>query len=211
MSTPTGLGTGVTSNDSLGEWVNYPTTTSGTIAGVQGATVLTSLQAFPRSVTAVQFPAASDITNTRIWIAFTATAATLEGQDVPTVQTFGVRYAPATDGTAFFRLVSYDGTTVNTQTTTVAVTNGITYTIGFDGSSGTSVDVWINGVKAGTMSANLPAAATSLVPVASTTSSSATVENIKIKGFNGSNGCILFLLAGRRRRKGLKHVDREVA
>lgn len=80
----------------------------------------------------------------------------------PAIHIAGFRYYTSTDGTAFWRCVTKDGTTATVTTTTVAVTVDTAYTLRVDGRESGNVRFYINGILVATHTANLPGSSTPL-------------------------------------------------
>ena len=103
----------------------------------------------------------SDISSVRTWCGLFS--ATPFGSATPAISYVAFRYDTGSDGTAFWRTVSDNGSgspTVTTTSTAIAVSTK--YSMRIEVVSTSSVEFYINDVLAATHSATLPAGATDL-------------------------------------------------
>lgn len=110
-----------------------------------------------------RYQSGGTLTNGRWWIG--CFSATPMASDDPAVHGFGFRYATATDGTAFWRTWTNDGSSGGTATTTtVAVASNTAYTFRVDVVSTTEIRFYVNGTLVATHTTNLPTATVDLIP-----------------------------------------------
>lgn len=178
---------GGTSNavGSDGNWINAASNASSTSSAIfQSSGNYPIYTQSPRIIATIKIgPNASDITNCRIWFGLTNSYSNVQNSDTPTTTTLAAfRYAPATDGTAFWRCITGSGTTLTTITTTTAITIDTAYTLAVDVSNAGVVYFYINGALVGTSTTNLPnTAAVLAAPVFNVTTLNAVAKNIKLK------------------------------
>lgn len=101
----------------------------------------------------------------RLWVGFSSSTATgTATHDVPTTDSVAAfRYAPATDGTAFWRCVTCDGASnVTTVVTTAPIAVNTAYRLAVDTATSGHVLFSIDGTQVADISTNLPATSTSI-------------------------------------------------
>jgi hypothetical protein len=182
-------GTGTAFADATGNYINYETTTSAnTIAGWQfSSTARASTQILPTLTMSIKTGAAStDIQGCRIWCGWFSGAPT--ASDSPAVHLAAFRYAPTSDGTAFWRTCTKDGTTLTATATTVAIAHDTRYILQIVVTSPTSIAFYINGVLTNTHSTNTPTSTTGLLYyVTNTNVTAGTIRNLRIAKVHGDN------------------------
>ena len=97
----------------------------------------------------------------------------------PAVHVAGFRYYTSTDGTAFWRCVTKDGTTTTVTTTTVAVTADTAYTLRVDARESGNVRFYINSILVATHTTNLPGSSTPLGWAVRVSTLAAAIKNLK--------------------------------
>jgi hypothetical protein len=162
--TMTVFGTASVFNDTTGEYINYLSASgAGNGFGVR-ATAFTNIRGNNSPVWSTVMKtgaAAGDIQNMRVWCGICS--ANPVGADAPgAISLAAFRYAPATDGTLFWRAVTSDGASATTTTTAQSIAADTRYVLRIDWSVAARVDFYINDTLFASHTANLPAAATAL-------------------------------------------------
>lgn len=148
-------------NGSTGVYVNYASAgTTDSNAGIVDVTnIKVGTENYP--VLSVAMMTGASLATCRLWIGLTS-AAMMAG-DTPSVSYVAFRYAPATDGTAFWRCVSDSGTgTPQSTTTTAAIATSTRYQLKIDCSDPASIKFYIDGALVATHATTIPATATTL-------------------------------------------------
>lgn len=97
----------------------------------------------------------ADVTNVRFWIGMFS--ATPMASATPAIHAAAFRYDTGADGTAFWRIVTIDGTTTNAQATTQSIAANTVYRLRIVWLAGTNtVRFLINGTDFGSSTGNLP-------------------------------------------------------
>lgn len=163
--TPTHTLSGTASNvsDSSGHYVQLSATNA--TAGIEiASTECTKTENGPIFTAVIKTGAVLPIATERLWIGLSSAA--LAASDSPTgAHVAAFRYAPSTDGTAFWRLVTNDGgaDTGTTTTSTIAIAISTRYVLTIDATNSASIAFYINGALAGTAhTTNLPTATQAL-------------------------------------------------
>lgn len=165
-STPTVNGTTTSLIDSTGtpprQYSNHVSTASiSAIAGWTNTALIVQRSQYGLFTQEIKTGSgATDLTNVRYWVS-TANSAPTSADDPASVHLAGFRYAPATDGTVFWRTCTKDGTTMTATATTVAVTVDTYYKfqIVFESAA---VKFYINNTLVNTHTTNLPTATTGM-------------------------------------------------
>ena len=159
MTAPTTSGTASDLVASEGEYISYASAlTVGSVAGWNTGT-LTQLGYGP--ILRATVKTGTDITSQRLWIGLFSASPT--GSDAPASTSYvAFRYATTTDTTAFWRVVTSNGSATGTTATTVAVAISTRYLLTIDASTPGIVRFFINGVLLSSQAANLPALTTTL-------------------------------------------------
>lgn len=130
-----------------------------------------------------RYQSGATLTNGRWWIG--CFSATPETSDDPAVSGFGFRYATATDGTAYWRCWSNDGSGGGTVTaTTVAVASNTAYTFRVDVVSTSEIRYYIAGTLVATHTTNLPGATTDLIPRCTVRTLNAAIKSVRWAWFH---------------------------
>ena len=159
MATPTVTGTGAQDDLSSGPFIRYDTSSSiNSDAGWQGATNGTRTDWNP--VMTAYVGTDGTITSIRIWIGLFS-GDPMASAD-PALHIAAFRYDTVADGTAFWRCVTKDGTTINVTTTTIAIAADAVYNLRIDARNSASIKFYINGVLAATHTTNVPTSSTDL-------------------------------------------------
>lgn len=157
-ATLTQVGTGAASNvdTTSGPYEQQQTgTTSGNTAGRESSATVTQRSWSP--IFAARILTGANIQNIGYW--FGLSSATLAGIDTPTTQHVAAfRYNITVDGTAFWRCVTCDGTTVTVTTTSTAIATSTVYRLRIElDDTNTEVRFYINDTLVATHgSANNP-------------------------------------------------------
>lgn len=180
---PTEVGTKTNVSDATGQYINYVTlTTLNAAAGWAGALADLALQQSPEFQFVIKTGAnASDIANTRIWAAFTTTAA-LDQSDAGVGNTVGFRYSTGAGDTNWQAVTRNAGTGLNTVTDTgVAVAANTRYEFRIDArNAGSTITFYINNTAVATITTTLPVLTTTGGPYMTITNLSAgTARNIR--------------------------------
>jgi hypothetical protein len=147
----------VVHNDSSGngQFIEYAT---GATANADAGWIATSFdqtQRIYRYIYDVYVKTGADITNVRIWLGLFS--ATPMASATPAIHATAFRYDTGADGTAFWRIVTIDGTTTNAQATTQAIAANTVYRLRIVWLTGTNtVRFMINGTDFGSSTTNLP-------------------------------------------------------
>lgn len=170
-------------NDSSGngQFVEYAT--GATLNANAGwiATTFDQTQRIYRSCYDAWIKTGANIANVRFWIGMFS--ATPMASATPTIHAAAFRYDTAADGTAFWRIVTIDGTTTNAQATTTAITTNTAYRFRILWLTGTNtVRFFINGVDVGSSTTNLPATTQNLGHVEEVRALAAANKVIRIGG-----------------------------
>jgi hypothetical protein len=158
--TPNGTASSVTDND--GAWIQYlSSTTVNTEAGWSSASFThTQTQFSPRLTFTIKTgPNSSDLENIRMWIGLFSASPT--ASDNPAIHLAALRYATSSDGTAFWRTCTKDGTTMNAQTSSISISTNTVYVVKIY-CTASEVKFYINNTLAGTHTTNLPTSTTGL-------------------------------------------------
>ncbi len=159
QTAPVGTGTSAAVGDADGDWLDITTTTTlGNTVGYITAFTVMRRDWEPEMVLRIKTPA--DITSLGYWLGLFS--ASPDNAADPAIHLAAFRYYTSTDGTAFWRCATKDGTTINVTTTTVAITVNTPYTLRVDCRVAANVKFYINGTLVATHTANLPTATTLL-------------------------------------------------
>ena len=159
MAAPTATGAALANDGATGPFIQYDTSTTINLdAGWNGATNGTRTDWGPVMTACIATDVA--ITDVRIWVGMFS--ADPMGAADPTLHLAAFRYDTAADGTAFWRCVTEDGTTINVTTTTIAIAIDTVYNLRIDARNSASIKFYINGVLAATHTTNLPTSTTDL-------------------------------------------------
>ena len=142
-------------NDNTGEYLSYTSSASiGGSAGWNSAFNLFQTQWKLIATMIIRTNNTADITNTRLTVGLGS--GDISASDNPALHLMGFRYSTSSDGTAFWRTYTKDGTTLNVQVTTVPITIFTRYVLKIDASNPASIKFYINGVLTNTHTTNLP-------------------------------------------------------
>lgn len=158
--TQQGTGTTVSSADTTsGPWeLQQTAATSTNVAGRNSSATVTQREW--GETWSKRMATRPSIANVRHWHGLSS--ADLSGTTTPTTQHVAAfRYDTGTDGTAFWRTVTCDGSTATTTTTSVAIAVSSVYNLRIELDS-SEVRFYINDTLAATHTTNLPAAATQM-------------------------------------------------
>jgi hypothetical protein len=139
-----------------GQYIQYNTTTtlSSNCGWTNSTLTHTNVDFYPTITFSFKTgPNTTDIENIRLWIGLFS--ASPMNSDDPPAHLAAVRYSTATDGTAFFRTCTKDGSTLNTNTSAVAVASDTRYVVKIV-CTPTEIKFYINNELAGTHDSNLP-------------------------------------------------------
>lgn len=132
----------------------------------------------------------TDLDVCRLWVGLTPTSGNLKSSDDPLTATpsavpcIAFRYAPATDGTAFWRTVTSDGTTKHVTTTTAAIAVDTRYTLRITG-DGSTITFYVNGSSVATHTTDLPASTSVLGCIANNRTLENVAKNLRIGRIHG--------------------------
>lgn len=158
MAAVTEVGTKTAVTDATGTYINYVTlTTVNAAAGWAGALTDSQMQQSPEFIFTMKTGAAgTDIANTRIWCAWTSTAA-LDQSDAGVGNTIGFRFSTGAGDTKWQAVSRNAGTGLNTVTDTgVTVAADTRYEFRIDARNNASILMYINGTLVATMTTTLP-------------------------------------------------------
>lgn len=162
--TPTHTLSGTASNvsDSSGHYVQLSADTA--TAGIEiASTECTKTENGPIFTAVIKTGAVLPIATERLWVGLAS--ATLASSDSPSgIHAIAFRYAPTTDGTAFWRAVSNDGgaDAGTTTTTTAAIATATRYVLLIDATNSASITFYVNGALVATHATNVPTATQAL-------------------------------------------------
>jgi hypothetical protein len=161
QSAPAGTGSSVDGTDADGVWVDFATSgSSGNAVGeVSAAGAVRQRRHTP--IIAFTMKTGTDISSIRYWLGLFSADPTAAA-DPAGVHLMGFRYDTGSDGTAFWRCCTKDGTTMNATTSTIAIALSTRYDLVIDARDQSNVYFYINGVLAATNSSNLPTSSTAL-------------------------------------------------
>lgn len=120
----------------------------------------------------------TDITNMRLWLGVSSVDPSSESNPA-SAHMAAFRYDTGVDATAFWRVCTKDGTTMNAQATTAAITADTRYEGRVAFPDLNTAAFYLNGSLVGTSTTNLPAAATGLLVVASCTNLAASARALR--------------------------------
>jgi hypothetical protein len=172
---PTVTGTATLTNGTSGLYTNYASTAvaNNAVGWAGAANCNWTIDQKPIMWTLIR--TGSPITVIRHWIALCNSTIITVSTPIATQQLAGFRYATDVDGTAFWRTVTSDGTTVNTTTTTSAIAANTVYLLKIDcRTTAGSVIFSVNGSVVATHAANIPLTTVLLSPFVQM----ATLENV---------------------------------
>lgn len=144
-----------------GQFIEYAT--GATLNADAGwiSTAFSQTQRIYRFIYDAQIKTGADITNVRFWMGMFS--ATPMASATPAVHAAAFRYDTAADGTAFWRIVTIDGTTTNAQASAQSIAANTVYWLRIVWLVGTTtVRFLINGVDVGSSTTNLPTTAQNL-------------------------------------------------
>lgn len=156
---PTLTATTSSVDDASGPLLNHATsTTSGNASGVISAYTICRRDWIPTYETIIRTGAA--ITSIRLWIGLFS--ASPDASSDPAIHIAAFRYATDADGTAFWRTVTKDGTTINAVESSVAIAADTVYRLRIRVNTAGEVLFFINGTLIATHTTQLPGATTLL-------------------------------------------------
>lgn len=138
-----------------GQYIEYSTTAVANIDAGWLSSAFSQSQRIYKFCYDAWIKTGADITNVRYWIGMFS--ATPMASATPAVHATAFRYDTGADGTAFWRIVTIDGTTTNAQVTTQAIAANTAYRLRILWMAGTNtVRFYVNDVEIGNSVANLP-------------------------------------------------------
>ncbi len=159
LAAPTATGSAAQNDGATGPFIQYDTSSSiNSDAGWNGAS--TGIRADWNPVMTAYVATDAVITSVRIWVGMFS--ADPMGAADPSLHIAAFRYDTVADGTAFWRCVTEDGTTISVTITTIAIAVDTPYNLRIDVRDKTSIKFYINGILAATKGVNLPTTTTDL-------------------------------------------------
>jgi hypothetical protein len=172
-------GVGSSSVDNLSGFFCVRNATSATIGSVAGVEA-SSMGWFARDLKPIYVARQATYTSVadvRFW--FGLASATPSGSADPSgVHLAAFRYDTATDGTAFWRCCTKDGTTMTVTATSVAVATDTVYLFRIETDS-SAVRFYIDGNLVATHTTNLPGSSTAIGPTAKVTALAAAAKSLR--------------------------------
>jgi hypothetical protein len=185
----TAEGTASALSDSTGTYINYASaaTTNSDAGWVMGSADWLQRQLKPITHFIVKTGAnATDIQTCRIWVGFFS--GDPMASDAPSLHYAAFRYAPASDGTVYWRAVTDDGNASPTVTaTTTPIAANTRYRMRIDMTDASNVLFFIDDVLVATHSTNLPGTTTNLGACAEIRTLENVAKNMRISRVSGES------------------------
>lgn len=164
-----------------GQYIEYATGATLNAAAGWIAPTFDQTQRIYRYIYDAYIKTGADVTNVRFWIGLFS--ATPMASATPAINATAFRYDTAADGTAFWRIVTIDGTTTNAQATTQSIAANTVYHFRIVWLTGTAtVHFLINGVDVGSSATNIPVTTTNMGHVEQVRALAAANKVIRVGG-----------------------------